>query len=50
MVISSILPDIQLFLVSGIRPDIRQFKSSIRVDTGHKKRPDYPAEYPVHPL
>jgi hypothetical protein len=24
-------------------------QSGIRPDTGYKKRPDYPAEYPVHP-
>jgi hypothetical protein len=48
-------PDIQLdiwaFSISGIRPDIRQVKSSIRPDTGCtvNKRPDYPAGYPVHP-
>jgi hypothetical protein len=45
MVISSLWPDIRLFSVSGIRPDIRQLKSGIRSDTGYKKRPDYP----VHP-
>jgi hypothetical protein len=27
-------PDIRLFSVSGIRPDIRQVKSGIRPDTG----------------
>jgi hypothetical protein len=27
----------------GIRLDIRRVKSSIRPDTGYKKRPDYPA-------
>jgi hypothetical protein len=32
MVISSIWPDIQLFAVSGIQPDIRQVKSGIRPD------------------
>jgi hypothetical protein len=37
MVISSILPDIRLFSVSGIRPDIRHVKSGIRLDTGYKK-------------
>jgi hypothetical protein len=24
-------------------------QSGIRLDTGYKKRPDYPAGYPVHP-
>jgi hypothetical protein len=41
----SIWPDIRLFLVSGIRPNIRQVKSGIQPDTGtgYKKRPGYPA-------
>jgi hypothetical protein len=37
MVISSIWPDIRLFSVSGIRPDIRQVKFGIQPDTGNKK-------------
>jgi hypothetical protein len=49
MVISSIWPDIRLFLVSGIRPNIRQVKSDIRPHIRYKKRLDYPAGYPVHP-
>jgi hypothetical protein len=40
MIISLIWPDILLFLVSGIRPDIRQVKSGIWLDAGYKKRPD----------
>jgi hypothetical protein len=42
-------PAIFNFLVSEIRPDMKQVKSSIRPDTGYKKRPDYPAGYPVFP-
>jgi hypothetical protein len=38
MVISSILPNIRLFLVSGIRPDFLQVKSGIRLDTGSQRR------------
>jgi hypothetical protein len=41
-------PDIRLFLVFGIRPDIRQVKFGIRLDIGYQKRLDYPAGYPVH--
>jgi hypothetical protein len=42
-----IRPDIWLFSVSGIRPDIRPFKSGIRPDTGYQKGPDNPPCYPA---
>jgi hypothetical protein len=41
MVISSIWPDIRVFLVSSITPDIWQVKYGIRPDI--KKWPNYPA-------
>jgi hypothetical protein len=46
----SIRPDILLFSVSVIRPDVRQVKSGIRPDIGYNKKPDCPAGYPVHPF
>jgi hypothetical protein len=49
MVICSIWPDILLFSVSGIQPDIRQVKSVIWPDTGYKKQDIRLAGYPVHP-
>jgi hypothetical protein len=49
MVISSILPDVRLFSVSGIRPDIWQVKSGLLADI-KKGRIIRPARYPAHPL
>jgi hypothetical protein len=40
---SSNQPHIRLFSITSIRPDIRQAKSVILLDTAHQKRPDYPA-------
>jgi hypothetical protein len=37
MVFFSMWPDIRLFSVSGIRPDVRQVNYGIRPDTGYKK-------------
>jgi hypothetical protein len=53
----------RILFLPDIRPDIRLIQKpnigypagyppdqfGIRPDTGNKKRPDYPAGYPVHP-
>jgi hypothetical protein len=45
--ISSNKPDICLFSVSGIWPEIRQVISGIRPDTGYQKSPDVSPGYPA---